>query len=326
MINYILWVLGIVISFALFWVSYRKTIGAKHERIGNANTAIERILIRRVVIEGYTPTLADLSRLIEGKARDYKVDAEELYSETQVLNCVYTRIVESELITKEKRDEALTRITPVLFTKIFPVQSEEAVREAAYYTSAKRKQIIALVLMGLLTSLGGVSLTGIVSKVSGLPFLFGTSEMPTGFFIMMGASMAIMTAMAFIKRLLESEEETTNKGKSVAGRIIFERGVLQVLERSGVAVDMSTDRNTEYDAAIELNGNKTLIDIQYWPHPVFEFIIRNIMRRLQTEVKQMGATEAIIVTSRPIDSTDLDVKEVKVMSLNELRNYLAPGR
>src|SRR5947208_416744 len=92
--NLALGLLGIIVSLVLFLVGYRQTIGARKERISSANVAVERILIRRIVHEEYNPTLAEVTRLLEGKAQDLRVRAESLFDETQVLTAAFTRIME----------------------------------------------------------------------------------------------------------------------------------------------------------------------------------------------------------------------------------------
>ena len=75
-------IIGIAVSVSLFLLGYRQTIGARRERIRAANAELERILVRRIVLEKYTPTQMDLSRLIDGKAGDYRVRRADLISET----------------------------------------------------------------------------------------------------------------------------------------------------------------------------------------------------------------------------------------------------
>ena len=81
--NYIFGTLGILVSVTLFLIGYCQTIGAKKERNRSANIDIEKILVRRIILETYEPSLDDLSRLIEGKARDFRVRSRELMSESQ---------------------------------------------------------------------------------------------------------------------------------------------------------------------------------------------------------------------------------------------------
>jgi len=82
--NYILGIGGIVVSIVLFLIGYRQTVGAKKERIKLANEDIEKILVRRIVQESITPSVVDLSRLLEGKARDFRVRVGDLLSESQI--------------------------------------------------------------------------------------------------------------------------------------------------------------------------------------------------------------------------------------------------
>ena len=62
MSEYLLGIAGIAISVGLFFVGYRQTIGAKKERIRSANDETEKILVRRIVLEEYTPRVEDIAR------------------------------------------------------------------------------------------------------------------------------------------------------------------------------------------------------------------------------------------------------------------------
>jgi len=66
----LLGILGIAVSVVLFLIGYRQTVGAKKERVAAADSEIEKILVRRIVLEGYVLKTADIERLAEGKARD----------------------------------------------------------------------------------------------------------------------------------------------------------------------------------------------------------------------------------------------------------------
>jgi hypothetical protein len=107
---------GIAASVFLFLLSYRQTIGAKKERVRIANNEIQQTIVKRIILESYTPNVADLSRLIDGKARDYRVNANDLMSITQILNTVFTRIIESDLIASDQREKILERLNPIIVT------------------------------------------------------------------------------------------------------------------------------------------------------------------------------------------------------------------
>src|SRR5262245_10846194 len=110
----LLGLMGIAVSVILFVIGYRQTIGAKNERIASANKEIERILIRRIVLESYLPTREDVSRLLAGKARDFRVGEDDLSSVSELYTAIFTRIFESDLIPSAQRDEILMRISPAI--------------------------------------------------------------------------------------------------------------------------------------------------------------------------------------------------------------------
>ena len=99
--EYILGIAGIAVSVGLFFLGYRQTIGARKERTRSANEEIEKILVRRIVLEEYAPRVEDIARLIDGKARDFHVRPMDLLSEGQLLNNIFTRVVETDFIPRE---------------------------------------------------------------------------------------------------------------------------------------------------------------------------------------------------------------------------------
>ena len=94
--NYLIGLVGILVSVWLFALGYRRTIGAKRERIRSANDSIVRILLRRVSSENYTPRAADIQRFVGSKARQFKVRPDELLPRDCLLNDVFVQITETE--------------------------------------------------------------------------------------------------------------------------------------------------------------------------------------------------------------------------------------
>ena len=103
--------LGIAVSVVLFIISLRKAVGAGKERVRSGNDEIEKILVRRIVLEGFEPSAEEIMRLIDTKSRDFRIRATDLLSESQFMNNVYTRIVESDFIPHEQRQELLKRLS-----------------------------------------------------------------------------------------------------------------------------------------------------------------------------------------------------------------------
>jgi hypothetical protein len=52
-------VLGAAVSVGLFLIGYRQTVGARRERAKAASVELERTLLKRVLLEGYDPSIRD---------------------------------------------------------------------------------------------------------------------------------------------------------------------------------------------------------------------------------------------------------------------------
>ena len=57
MIDYWLAILGTLVSILVSIWGYRQIIGARRERIRATNSELEKVLIRRIVLESYQPTV-----------------------------------------------------------------------------------------------------------------------------------------------------------------------------------------------------------------------------------------------------------------------------
>ncbi len=83
--------IGVLVSIFLFIISYRKTVGARKERVRSTNRSIYRALLRRMVLEGYKPTLTNINNLIDGKAiENHGGERREMGSGLEI--SVYTKL------------------------------------------------------------------------------------------------------------------------------------------------------------------------------------------------------------------------------------------
>ena len=321
--NYILGILGIAVSVGLFLIGYRQTVGAKKERIRVANSEIERILVRRIVLEMYSPNKPDLSVIIEGKARDFRVRPEDLLSETQFLVTTYTRVMESDLILAEQRDAILGRITSSLTTLESEPVTEEVVEEVAHSAIQRRKTQKAMILMGILASLiGGV--------ISAIPFIgtlkLASSEVLLTTTLTIIGGLVTITMIYYVYRFKATQEELPSKASELSSYFTFESQVRKVLEDLGAVVKEGM-ANNGYDFIIEHGNGKILIETKAWFTQMPRQILNNILRRLNNAAIRNEVKESIIVTKYPVTDNkrlaEITEGNVKVMTLRELRNYLS---
>ncbi|MDY6987630.1 MAG: restriction endonuclease [Thermodesulfobacteriota bacterium] len=323
--DYLLSVLGIAISIILFFIGYRQTIGAKKERTKSANSEVEKILVRRIVLEDYTPKPIDISRLLEGKARDFKVKAGDLLSESGILNCIYTRIIETDLIAQEQREDILSRILPILDeAEGAPIQEQKVMELPSEQRKKNLYQTAVPFTIGIIASLIGGFVT-IFPKIGAVdvniealfPAIAATAVI----------SLTLISIIYTFYRLKESQQEVTvsSSSNAIAQAIDFERDVAKELEKKGIKVTPAGPRDRGYDFAIEQDGKKTIIEVKAWRHRVPISLLSRFVSLLDKVVGMENAEEGIIVTKIPVDLKALDLKsdKVRLMTLREFRNYLA---
>jgi len=322
--DYLLSFLGIAVSIILFFIGYRETIGAKKERIKSANSEVEKILVRRIVLETYTPKPIDISRLLEGKARDFKVKAGDLLSESGILNCIYTRIIETDLIAQEQREDILSRITPILDeAEGAPIQEQEVMEIPREQRKKNLYQSSVLFVIGIFASLIG-GLVTIFPKIgtvdlnieSLFPAIAATAAM----------SLVLILIIYTFYRLKESQQEVTisSSSNAIAQAISFERDVAKEIEKKGIKVTPAGPKDRGYDFFIEQDGKKIIIEVKAWSHKVPISVLSRIVSLLDKVVTMENAEEGIIVTKTPFDMKTLDLKseKIRLMTLREFRNYL----
>src|SRR5581483_6125819 len=269
-------ILGIVISVGLFLIGYRQTIGAKKERVNSANGEVEKILVRRIVLEGYTPHVPDVARLLLGKAHDFRVRASDLLSEEQLLTNIFTRILETDLLPQDKRDEILKRLNPIIIEAEGKPLAEQTLATIPPARHRLMTRTLAIAGMGLVTSVAG-TLIAALTKARGVeveffklvPVMIGT----------LTASTAIIAALATFLRFRESQEETS-KADVVSRYVGFERDVADVIAASGGRPETGAS-DAGYDFAVNQNGKKILIAVKAWDWPMPARMIGQLAQRLR---------------------------------------------
>jgi len=318
---YIDTVVGVSVSILLFLVGYRQTVGATKERTRIANAELEGILLKRIVLESYVPSAADIDRLIDGKARDHKVRTRNLMSPEQLLGTLYTRIVETDFITPAQRREIIERIVPALGKTEVVNEPEllavQAARRTARYSTA-------------LTLWLGVMSSTVGALVAGVPELIdpGIGEVVKqnrdtllGVF---GLSIGLIATLLIIFRSKDLQEEPT-RNQALDTAVEFEGEVAKALDGLGITTRVGQpDRG--FDFCLEVGGRKILVEAKHWGKRAPLGLLGNYLRLLHHTRITENADEAILVTKDKLPlPTQLDPGDpnVRVMSLSELRNYLA---
>ena len=318
MIDYLLPILGIFVSIALSIWGYRQIVGARRERIRAANSELEKVLIKRIVLESCQPTVDDLSRWIGGKAREHRIRREELLSETQLLENVFTRITESDFLTQDRRDEALDRLSPV-FAKVEKAMEEEppiielAKADKFIYARNRLQFLIAFV----------ASLFGTITVVIVMTFREAGTFPITSIISAFIGSLAVITMIFLIYRTRESGEESSARSAMQSARD-FEQEVINTLTRLRIPIFIA-ERTSGVDFIVTLGERRVLIEAKaHTRRPPLPYIRRSI-EKLNNAIREKDADEGIIVTKESYEIPEdlLKNTKIRIMTLRELRNYMA---
>ncbi len=315
-------VLGIIVSVVLFLFGYRRTVGAKKERISAANTEVERVLIRRVVVEGYEPSVNDLARFIGGKARDFRVRRPELVSTRQLLNTVYTRVVESDLISSEYRHEILDRLEPALSAAESEPYSEESLEAIDKVKESRTHGWWVTVALGI-----GASVLGAV--FSAVPTLkltdFSLSDLVPEVAMVVAFSLAAIGAIFGFYRARASQEEIASQATEISENLQFEAQVFNAIAPLA-DVARQTGRANGADMLVIKDGKKIAIEVKNWRRAVPRVLILRTISKLSDFADEVGASQSYVVVPRPFPHGEqFGGDNVQIVSLRTLQKIMRGG-
>jgi hypothetical protein len=318
--QYLQTALGIFVSLFLFIIGYRQTIGARKERVRACNEKLIETILRRIILEKYIPKKDDIKRLIEGKARDYKVKQKDLLTEDQILNTIYTKIFENDLISQEQRDENIERLT-----ELFVVDKKHIIQDLdSSFTNEKDKSrrnfinIVTFLLAIISTTIGAF----VVSFESFASFdkLLNSSILYT----ILGSLASIIAVYTFLrlKDFQESSEEVELPKNPYRDYVKFERDVVIQLKKLQIEIIFPNSKDDGFDLIAIINGEKVAIEIKFWrQRPPFSFL-RQVLIRLKSSMEKEDIKRGLIITN---DKFGLDEKlkldeNIEIIELKELRN------
>ena len=324
LIGIVFTVLGIVVSIAIFLFGYRSTIGARKERVRSGNDEVEKILARRIVLEHFEPTSDQIARIIDAKARDFRIQSTSLLSEEQLLNNIYTRIVESDFIPREQREEILKRLNRTINEMQHSPSLEQSLEEMVAQTSSPGMTLAAFVAMAVSATVAGMLIAvlpnfprGLESLTEVWPLLLGTAAI----------SLILIGFISLTYKFRERQQEEPSKSAALLSHVQLEYEVLRVLRNSVTDPDKQIKKprvNKSYDFAIDHNGKKTVIEIKNWQRRVSRALIDREISRLEGVLTEENASLAILVVPRKT-SADLasdHSEQIQIMTPRELRTHL----
>jgi hypothetical protein len=323
--GYIQTAIGVFISVILFLIGYRQTIGARRERTTSANRAIYKALLRRLVLEEYTPKLDDVNRLIEGKAQEFKVPSGDLHSDEQLLNRVFAEIFDNDFIAPEKRAEIEKRLTGALDQLSKGKQKVDELRLAN--PVQERRRFLLLTILALLASLMGAlaSLFLLGDKIIqfGADANIFKSLLPVvAVFV---ASLVSVVAISVVKRVRESTEELSSRSSSATEGALLEHQVAATLAKLKVSFQIEPKVGMlRPDFVTEIAGKRIAIEVKSWRSPPPMAIISRTARYMQGILNSGNVDQAVVVTRGRLPVIDrlTGIENVQFIAFKDLEGWL----
>ncbi|EJL6724584.1 hypothetical protein NMS00_001871 [Vibrio alginolyticus] len=312
--------LGILVSLILFVVGYRQTIGAKKERAKNANSSILRAVMRRMVLEDYVPIYKDISRIVEGKAREFQVSSNDLLSEEQVLNSLFTEVFDSDLISPTQRTEIETRISSVL-NEAEQEPSKATISEFQQLKFEKQSKKESLTAMALSASVLGALTSAMYSFFE--TGAFESDLLLSSIGVLIG-SVAVITALTTYRRSKEVDT-VSSRATAVITASKLESDISKILEKNNMKFSIEPNLGRfRPDFLVNLNGKRVALEAKSWSRPVPFHLLRKTMDYLEMLVSTDKVDSAILVTQKKdtIPKAIIENEKITVTSVGELSNTL----
>jgi len=312
--------LGILVSLVLFVVGYRQTIGARKERAKNANSSVHRAIMRRMVLEDYAPVYNDVTRLIEGKAREFQVSLNLLFSEEQILNSLYTEVFDSDLISPTQRIEIEKRLGDC-FTTIENEPSKATFsdfQQLRIERKSMKDSLTAMVLAAsMLGAMSSILFKFIETRTLEVEWLFSGLGV-------LAASIAVLTSLSIFRKGKEVEF-SPSRGSAQIISSEFESDIAKILMKN--KFDFTIEPrvgNLRPDFLVRHNGKVIAIEAKYWNKSMPIHYMRRILDYMNKLVESEGIDQAILVTNKNADAPfgKLGNEKISVISVNELTSVL----
>lgn len=313
---YIQTALGILVSLVLFFVTYRQTIGAKKERAKNANHALQRAVMRRMVLEEYSPNFRDLNKLIEGKAREFQVSVNDLLSEEQILNSLFTEVFDSDLISPTQRVQIEARINDCFrnLDQEAPQATTLDYQQMTQETKSRKDNLYILV--GLTSVMGAVSslLYGVIESKA-----FNVEWLLSGAGVLVTSILALST-ISIIRKNKEADEVPSRRVAQMASSE-FELEIAKLLERLNLSYTIQPSLGRlRPDFIVNTGDRKIVIEAKTWGDVVPLAQVRRTMDYLSEVANANDVDQVLLVTKKkpPINLGHINNDKISVVSLSEL--------
>jgi hypothetical protein len=276
--------------------------------------------MQRMVFEEYAPKFKDLTKIVEGKAREFQVSINDLLSEEQILNALFTEVFDSDLISPRQRVEIQNRLNECL-DRIEQVSEEPGILDFRQLSLEKKQKSENIsILVGTASLLGATSsLTYTFIETKNL----NTEWILSGVGVLV-ASVAVLSAIGVILRNKEVVEQPSRRVAQMVSSEL-ENEVTKILEKQKIKYSISPRLGgIRPDFVLDMKGKKVVIEAKAWNNVVPLHQIRRTTDYLNKLASTESVDQVLLVTNKktPLPLSQINDDAISVITISELSSAL----
>jgi hypothetical protein len=319
--GYLQTAIGIAVSLVLFWLGYRQTIGARDERAAAANADVERLILRRILTGTNWIQRSALDRVFRAKAQDYRVSRDSLMSVDQLIDTLFCRVLENDLVHDEELLNLLTQITHAGFQLPGAPTPRPTTETASIVLNAEagteRERRISVIVLASVSSIVGVGISlfpVITDRLASVPTDSVLGVLSAVTFTLLA------TVLAYALYRLRTRPLAAATAFTLAEEAVqFETDVFEIIESLGSVVS-DPPSSAVPDWVVRIGDARVLIYTKLMHRPS----IQTVVSRLDDCIERGEGDYAVVVTRRdaPKDWMVVRSSRTRVVTIDQLAKTL----
>jgi len=293
--------IGLGVPLIIFFITYKKTVGASKEREKTAHREIVSLIAKLIAHEEIKPNFDIFNGLIKSKAREYNVNLDVSYIPT-IFEDVMAKFIENEFISQNVKKTLIDKVQ-LTQNEIFEAkETKEATfseKDDLFYEKYKILfSTLSITLIAILATLPIIILIQkiVIPETVELPTLSFTREF--GISIIVAITTIIVATIIFYTNKMEEMKSKERKNIKYGGSI-FEDIVFAALKNAFPSEDIKKNvilnSGMELDFLLIINDENIPIEVKY--HTV---LLKSI-KQFKDLMRISNINKAILITNSSVN-------------------------
>lgn len=280
-----------------------------------------------------------LGQFLSGKAKESRVQPSDLFSQFEVIDVLYHRVVDNDYITPDQRLVLIERVNKLSEFDFEELSSRDF--EAIEQVEIEPKEHTFLNFVRLLSkpesTLAVASLFGALSTVVGISYLSSGSTwdgpgllqsiFDPRLLTAVVASIAAAVSMALFISLRERAGKSHPRDEGMSAVLSFERDFEDELKKRNLEYQRGQPHEP-FDFIVRTSKQQILIEAQYSLYRIPQHVMLKTVARLKNYANLQAIPNIFIVSRDEIPSAYLNLNEenFQLVTINEFFKMISAGR